>query len=131
MVIYRGTDGKPGYHQTEEIHDAVSFVERLRNEQSVEHARIFRLEEVHFEFRPYYRVELTLGSALGAGPQDRSVGAGQAPGAVGDQPRDLPAAGGEPDHSTVQVPGGVGVSTAAPAAEGDNGVGARRGLFGR
>lgn len=59
MVIYRGVDGKPGYHQTDDIHDAVGFVERMRNEEGVEHARIFRLEEVVFEYRPYYRVELT------------------------------------------------------------------------
>ncbi len=59
MVIYRGVDGKPGYHQTDDIHDAVAFVEQMRNEEGVEHARIFRLEEVVFEYRPYYRVELT------------------------------------------------------------------------
>ncbi len=62
MVIYRGVDGKPGYHQTDDIHDAVNFVEQMRNEEGVEHARIFRLEEVVFEYRPYYRVELTDGS---------------------------------------------------------------------
>ncbi len=63
MVIYRGVDGKPGYHQTDDIHDAVNFVEQMRNEEGVEHARIFRLEEVVFEYRPYYRVELTDASA--------------------------------------------------------------------
>lgn len=59
MVIYRGADGKPGYHQTDDIHDAVGFVEQMRNDEGVEHARIFRLEEVVFEYRPYYRVELS------------------------------------------------------------------------
>lgn len=59
MVIYRGVDGKPGYHQTDDIHDAVGFVEQMRNEDGVEQARIFRLEEVVFEYRPYYRVELS------------------------------------------------------------------------
>jgi hypothetical protein len=58
MVIYRGVDGKPGYHQTDDIHDAVGFVEQMRNEEGVQHARIFRLEEVVFDYRPYYRVEL-------------------------------------------------------------------------
>ena len=58
MVIYRGSDGKPGYHQTDDIHDAVGFVEQMRNDQGVEHARIFRLEEVVFQYKPYYRVEL-------------------------------------------------------------------------
>ena len=63
MVIYRGIDGKPGYQQAEDIHDAVTFVEQMRNEEGVEQARIFRLEEVTFEYRPYYRVELSTGSA--------------------------------------------------------------------
>lgn len=58
MVIFRGADGKPGYQQAEDIHDAVTFVEQMRNEDGVEHARIFRLEEVVFEYRPYFRVEL-------------------------------------------------------------------------
>ncbi len=65
MVIYRGADGKPGYHQTDDIHDAIGFVEQMRNDEGVEHARIFRLEEVVFEYRPYYRVEL---SAAGMPP---------------------------------------------------------------
>lgn len=65
MVIYRGADGKPGYHQTDDIHEAVGFVEQMRNEEGVEHARIFRLEEVVFEYRPYFRVEL---HAAGAPP---------------------------------------------------------------
>ena len=69
MVIYRGTDGKPGYHQTDDIHDAVGYVEELRNDQGVDHARIFRLEEVTFEYKPYYRVELaTATTAIGSAP---------------------------------------------------------------
>ncbi len=63
MVIYRGADGKPGYHQTDDIHDAVMYVETLRNDKDVDHARIFRLEEVTFEYKPYYRVELSVGGA--------------------------------------------------------------------
>lgn len=69
MVIYRGSDGKPGYHQTDDIHDAVGFVESMRNEQGVEHARIFRLEEVVFQYKPYYRVELA--DSLADGGEER------------------------------------------------------------
>jgi hypothetical protein len=58
MVIFRSADGRPGYHQSDELADAAAFVERLRNDDGVEHARIFRMEEVTFEFRPYYRVTL-------------------------------------------------------------------------
>src|SRR4051812_9332392 len=58
MVSYRGKDGKQSYHQTDEVSDAIQFVEHLRNDESVDQARIFKLEELSFEFRPYYRVEL-------------------------------------------------------------------------
>ena len=92
MVIYRGIDGKPGYHQTDDIHDAIGFVEQMRNEEGVEHARIFRLEEVVFEYRPYYRVEL--------------AGAGPAPvGLTGTPPTQL----GEGTEATA-VPVGPGAS---------------------
>lgn len=88
MVIYRGVDGKPGYHQTDDIHDAVNFVETMRNEEGVEHARIFRLEEVVFEYRPYYRVELTNGAAIsenGNGTAELAGGAAQV-GTGSDEP---------------------------------------------
>ena len=73
MVIYRGADGKPGYHQTDDIHDAVMYVESLRNDKDVDHARIFRLEEVTFEYRPYYRVEINTGGAPAAAPAVSAV----------------------------------------------------------
>ena len=59
MVIFQTPDGNPGYNQFETVAEAVAFVEKLRNEQLVENARIFALEELKFDFRPYYRVELT------------------------------------------------------------------------
>lgn len=62
MVIFQTPDGNPGYNQFESLEEAVRFVEKLRNEQSVETARMFALEEVKFDYRPYYRVEV---SALG------------------------------------------------------------------
>ena len=71
MVIYRTADGQPGYHQTEALDDAVSFVERLRNGDGVDHARIFRMEEVAFDFKPYFRVEV--------GGEARSASAPTAP----------------------------------------------------
>jgi len=58
MVIFQTPDGNPGYNQFETIEEAVRFVEVLRNEQSVENARMFALEEVRFDFKPYYRVEI-------------------------------------------------------------------------
>ena len=58
MVIYRTADGQPGYHQAEELDEAVRFVERLRNGDGVDGARIFKMEEVSFDFRPYFKVEI-------------------------------------------------------------------------
>ena len=58
MVSYRSSDGKQSYHQTDELSDAMQYVEHLRNAEGVEHARIFKMEELSFEYRPYYRVEL-------------------------------------------------------------------------
>lgn len=130
MVIYRGADGKPGYHQTEEIIDAVAFVERLRNEQAVEHARIFRLEEVQFEFRPYYRVELTAGtSSPPLGAAERRFVAAPQPEA---DPEPLPEASSAWPGNVAGGPT-TGGSYQAPSdgVEVDTSIGARRGLFGR
>lgn len=141
MVIYRGADGKPGYQQAEDIHDAVTFVEQMRNGDGVEHARIFRLEEVVFEYRPYYRVEL---SAMGQ--PEQMMGAGSAPMAVAPAPAaeipdDVSAVGGvnpmvAPVNSVTSldepfevVEAAIDVDDPDPEAVASNG--ARRGLFGR
>jgi hypothetical protein len=59
MVVFRSPEsGKPGYHQAEVLEDAVKFVERLRNQEQVTEARIFRMQEVAIEFKTYYRVEV-------------------------------------------------------------------------
>src|SRR3954469_13189427 len=58
MVIFRRTDGKPGYHQADSVDDALRFVEMLRNQEKVTDARIFRMEEVPIEIRTYYKVEV-------------------------------------------------------------------------
>ena len=160
MVIYRGPDGKPGYHQTDEIHDAVGFVEKLKNEQDVEHARIFRLEEVEFSYRPYFRVELGDLPAVAAAPVSAAVSAPVETAApavstpavvapavaipsVSAPSVSTPAAPEAPAASTpVAEEAPAEESTPEPAAEPtitapgstsspDSGLGARRGLFGR
>jgi hypothetical protein len=68
MVIYRTADGQPGYHQAEELDEAVRFVERLRNGDGVDGARIFRMEEVNFDFRPYFKVEIGPGGVATEAP---------------------------------------------------------------
>lgn len=66
MVSYRSADGKQSYHQVDELSDAMQFVEHLRNAEAVDGARIFKLEELSFEYRPYYRVELASAPAAPA-----------------------------------------------------------------
>ena len=60
MVIYRNADGSSGYEQVGAIDEAARFVERLRNDESIDQIRMFRMEEIKFAFRPYYKVELGL-----------------------------------------------------------------------
>jgi len=150
MVIYRGSDGKPGYHQTDDIHDAVGFVEQMRNDQGVEHARIFRLEEVVFQYKPYYRVELAesgfgeLGAATDAATD---TGSGNGNGNGSSHSPGNGSANGELSISanggTTESAGGngpsdspAGVATGSPSASSssmssDDDAGSKRGLFGR
>ena len=58
MVIYSTADGAPRYEQADAIDQAALMVERLRNQESIEEARIYRMDEISFAFRPYYKVEL-------------------------------------------------------------------------
>jgi hypothetical protein len=128
MVIYRGADGKPGYHQTDDIHDAVMYVESLRNDKDVDHARIFRLEEVTFEYKPYYRVELSTGGTAAV-----SVGDEVSESADHDDVVDTTEVDDDGD-------GDDDVETEAEASDDEDddvpeesveAGGARRGLFGR
>ena len=74
MVIYRNADGSTGYEQVDAIDGAAHFVEKLRNNESIDQIRLFRMEEINFAFRPYYKVEL--------GMPDRPAASGDTPGVV-------------------------------------------------
>ena len=134
MVIYRGADGKPGYQQAEDIHDAVTFVEQMRNTEGVEQARIFRLEEVVFEYRPYYRVELA-----GGGTQDPALvqQASAVPAQMVVTPAPAPVAEVTEESSVAhlddpfEVVESTTINVDDPEADVVAGNGARRGLFGR
>lgn len=58
MVIFRTADGKPGYVPAEGVRDAVEAVERLRNEDGADNVRIYRMEEVAFEYKVHYSVQI-------------------------------------------------------------------------
>ncbi len=156
MVIYRGSDGKPGYHQTDDIHDAVGFVEQMRNDQGVEHARIFRLEEVVFQYKPYYRVELaesggagelavpgdgaangTNGMASAESPSSSSGGFVPSPGkdevtiTTNGGGSALVNGGSGSSESPAAVGTGSTTSTSSTSDADDDNGSSKRGLFGR
>jgi hypothetical protein len=132
MVIFQSTEGTPGYHQTESLDDAVRFVEGLRNDQNVDQARIFRMEEIPFEFRPYFRVEL---GKADNGLRVRGFSLGES------DPIDLTAAlaedsdeAAEPDAEPAPEPQpelATDFERERPAEPVSSGFVGRRGLFGR
>ena len=74
MVTFQTPDGTPGFHQSEALDEAITFVERLRNEQGVHNSRIFRMEELKFDFKPYYKVEISgVADSGGIAPPERAT----------------------------------------------------------
>ena len=135
MVIYRTADAETTYQQAEAIDEAALFVERLRNSEGIDQIRIYRMEEISFAFRPYYKVELGM-------PERQST---QRPAAADRLPPmpETPAASPEAPTSTVvdarsesdAVSGAAAHLTGAPDADPTDAAVAeangRRGLFGR
>lgn len=112
MVIFRSSEGKPGYHQAETLDEAVRFVEHLRNQEQVTDTRIFRMQEVPIEFKTYVRVEVA--PAVGEG--EAPVAAAPAPGPVAAPAPVAPAAGPAPVAAPAPAP--AAPVAAAPAAPG-------------
>jgi len=69
MVIFRDAEGKPGYHTAEGLDDAVRFVEELRNDREVSDTRVFAMQEVPIEFKPYWRVEVVAAAVSEPDPE--------------------------------------------------------------
>jgi hypothetical protein len=128
MVSYRGTDGKQSYHQIDELSDAIKYVEHLRNDEAVDQARIFKMDEVAFEFRPYYRVELA--GVVSCPPTNGLEGEWLSPdSAKPDENAATPDDDADPLAAAWSV-----ADRGAPKADEEESVGAgmgRRGLFGR
>lgn len=59
IVVYQRGDGSSGLEECADLELAVVAAERLRNVDDVESPRILKTEEIHFDFRPYYRVEVS------------------------------------------------------------------------
>jgi hypothetical protein len=158
MVIFRTPEGKPGYQPAETVQDAVEVVERLRNDEGVENVRIFRLEEVQFEYRPYYKVEIAgAGADTDPAPPQVEIVGGRTDEVPSDdvefeEPTDIvdvvepstEVSGGEvppppsaehPPWAAPPPPPPGPVIDQPPSGEGQDdelsGAGQRRGLFGR
>ncbi len=139
MVIFQTPDGNPGYNQFESLEEAVRFVEKLRNEQSVETARMFALEEVKFEFKSYFRVELDpLMVGPGGSEPSHQNGSESSSSPFGGPPRAETSGFAPPppvEPPPVAEPAGVGAPppptfmTVPGDDQGENTT--RRGLFGR
>ena len=74
MVIYSTSDGSSCHEQADAIDEAALLVERLRNQEGIEDTRIYRMEEISFAFRPYYKVELGMPERLSTAPPSEVVG---------------------------------------------------------
>lgn len=141
MVIYRSSDGKPGYQQIDQLEEAIRFVERLRNEQGVTDAKLFDLVEVPISFKAYYQVEVGSPAAPAAvvepnaEPAPSAPSAPSAPAPAADQAKPVaqPAVAVQPAKSTGPAP----VAASASANGNDDkssdasANGGRFGLFGK
>lgn len=100
MVNFRSAEGKPGYHPTDSLEEAVRFVEHLRNQEQVSDARVWRLHEVPLEVKTYYKVVVPSGASTPAPvPEPAMVGAGDD---SGPKPE---SAAGVPVADAVPLPG--------------------------
>lgn len=120
MVNFRSAEGKPGYHPTDSLEEAVRFVEHLRNQEQVTDARVWRLQEVPLEVKTYYKVVVPSGvpaPAAAASASAPSPGPEPAMVVVGDD-------GGPKAESAVGAVAGAG-------GEAGQGANARFGRFNR
>ncbi len=96
MVNFRSAEGKPGYHPTDSLEEAVRFVEHLRNQEQVADARVWRLQEVPLEVKTYYKVVVPSGAPAPASPPAPEPAiAAVAPPVAADDSAPKPDAGGD------------------------------------
>lgn len=58
IVVFTSPEGRPGYHQTESLEEAVKFIEHVCNSEGVSDAKVYRMSEVPIEVKAVYRVEV-------------------------------------------------------------------------
>jgi hypothetical protein len=122
MVIYRSADGKAAFQQVDDLHAAVAFVEKIRNEAGVENSRIYRMELVNYRFEPYYQVRLDTGELLVGPPGRVAAPAPPGSGPVGGSPGSTPGLGGQAAPSGAGAASGPG-APGTPTSMGLSGAG--------
>ena len=136
VVNWRGSDGQAGWHPVSDLHEAAAHVEHLRNSEGVGETKIFQLEEVAFEFKQYFRVELA--PPVAEEPRRPSRRAEAAP-AVVEAPAEAPAWRSSPrgpPTPAVEPPSRRPLRRPTPCSPRSGPTtapanGQRRGLFGR
>jgi hypothetical protein len=140
MVIYRTSDGSSCFEQADAIDEAALFVERLRNKEGIDQIRIYRMEEISFAFRPYYKVELGMAERQSVPTPPSASTAVVIEGPPADSEAGPPADVEPPPVSEAAAAGSVTdvraeVSLPAPPPPVTDaetaGANGRRGLFGR
>ena len=131
MVIYNTSDGSSCHEQADAIDEAALVVERLRNQDGIEEIRIYRMEEISFAFRPYYKVELGMPELVVTTPPPPEVFGPSLVAPTTDEPRAevAPPVDLQP-APTADLPADAPPSAATDADGGPDANG-RRGLFGR
>jgi hypothetical protein len=128
IVVFEGADRVPAYHRCDELADAVSFAEKLRNDRGVDQVQILRTEEIRFDFKPYYRIE------LGPAPATPSPAVEVTPLAAVLPPPPAMSPIAAPPPAAQAAEERVTVDDIDAYDDGDDlsvGSGVRRGLFGR
>lgn len=80
LVVHDDHNGVTHYAPFDDLRNAAAYLEELHNSGSAVDARLYSLEEVHFEVRSYVKVEIGEPSVPPAGVADEPV----APRAVSD-----------------------------------------------
>ncbi len=130
MVIHE-VDGIDHHERFAAIDEAISHVERLRNEGN-QSARLFRLEELQFEVKAYYRVQVGSAPAPMPALPDAEIEIAAPPADPSPEPMTVEAVADIVSDDTfataaTEIQRGNREDLAVSTSLG----GARRGLFGR
>lgn len=122
IVVYQTDDGSSGFEQCNSLDDAIVVAERMRNVDGVEAPRIFRMEEVHIDFRPYYRVEVaeTDSGESGSDPGRSDAGSQADATAVDTTLDDLPAPPSPEAVAEAEAETGAQMSSDSPSWAADD-----------